>query len=176
MIAYVFWHRPARGEDRRAYEQRLQAFHAALDANRPAGFHASAALRVEVPWLSGPGYEDWYLVEAWADIGTLNDAAVDMAHRGAHDRVAVSAAEGVGGIYALRAGKPALDASEAAWLDKPRDKPYDEFRAELLADGIAVWERQLVLGPGPEFCLFGAVAEPTGARTVERALVWPVEA
>ena len=142
-------------------------------ADRPAGLVASAALRVDVPWLAGPGYEDWYLVDDWGDLGTLNDAAVDRAHRGTHDRVAGLAGAGAGAIYALRAGQPYLDSTAAAWLDKPHGAPYERFRADLLAHGAAVWERQLVLGPAPEFCVLGAVAEPLGASIVRREPVWP---
>src|SRR5690348_8342197 len=98
MIAYIFWHRPGPAGPDAAYEAGLRAFHATLAADRPAGLIATAAMRVEVPWLAGVGYEDWYLVEGWGDLGTLNDAAVDVAHRGAHDRVAGLAGAGVGAV------------------------------------------------------------------------------
>jgi len=88
VLAYVFWHRPAEGADREAYEARLAVFHAALAAHPPDGFSASAALRVrEAPWLPGTGavYEDWYAVTGWDALGRLNEAAVRGARAEPHD-------------------------------------------------------------------------------------------
>ena len=35
--------------------------------------------RTDLPWLPGGGYEDWYLVDGFAALGTLAEHAVDSA-------------------------------------------------------------------------------------------------
>ena len=138
MLAYLFWHRPAESADLAAYEQRLRQFHERLLADPPPGFRGSAAVRVSA------GYEDWYLVDDWAALGVLNDAAIDAAHRGEHDAVARMAADGAGAVYRHIAGElPVADAGAAKWSDS-RPEGAGEF---------ALWQRQLVLGPAPEYCL-----------------------
>lgn len=146
MLAYVFWHWPRPGVDRGDYERRLAALHRSLAADPPAGFVGSAALAVAgLDWLPAvEGYEDWYLVDDWAALGALNDAAVAAAHRWAHDAVAERAAGGAGGLYRLLRGEPAL-AAPATWSERPLDGEGDG----------ATWERQLVLGPAPRFCRTG---------------------
>ena len=155
MLAYLFWHRPT--PDTGDYERRLAEFHERLRADPPAGFAESVAFRVDVPWL-GQGYEDWYLVEDWHALGVLNAAAVDAAHRPDHDAVARDAAHGSGGVYALRAGDLAVrDAGAADWSGKPLGEPYPEWESGLTGSrdpgDFALWQRQLVLGPAPEYCL-----------------------
>jgi hypothetical protein len=143
VLAYLFWHRPAVGA--KDYERRLADFHARLRADPPAGFAGSAAFRVDVPWM-GQAYEDWYLVEDWTAIGVLNAAAVDPGHRRDHDAVARDAAGGAGGVYRLLGGELALeDVGDATWsADPPVTSPGPDE---------AVWQRQMVLGPAPEYCL-----------------------
>lgn len=160
MLAYLFWHRPAARADRAGYEQRLAAFHDRLREQPPSGFLGSAAFRVDVPWL-GDGYEDWYLVSGWAALGEMNAVAVDSAHRGDHDAVAREAGVGTGGVYALRAGDlPLTEAGAAAWSAKPEGARYGEYERSLTdgrnAADFALWQRQMVLGPAPEFCLLTA--------------------
>jgi hypothetical protein len=168
VIAYVFWHRAAPGSDR--YEERLVAFHAALAAHPPAGFRSSRAFRLDrAPWLGGAGtpYEDWYLVESWAALGTLNTAAVSGQRAAPHDAVAALAREGAGGVYAPLHGAEPL-AGEVSWLAKPAGMSYADFHAQLA--GRPVWQRQMVLGPSPEYLVQdGAVGWP--AVTVARDLV-----
>jgi len=155
VLAYLFWHRPA--ADVEGYERRLAEFHDRLRADPPAGFAGSVAFRVDVPWL-GVGYEDWYVVEDWSALGVLNAAAVDAAHRAEHDAVAGDAAHGVGGVYERRSGELPLDAAGAAdWAAKPLGEPYAGWEASrtkaLDPTRFALWQRQLVLGPAPEYCL-----------------------
>ena len=155
MLAYLFWHRP--GPDVDGYERHLAEFHERLCADPPDGFAGSVAFRVDVPWM-GKGYEDWYLVEDWNALGVLNVAAVDAAHKPDHDAVARDAAHGVGGVYELRAGRLELsDAGSADWSAKPLGQPYAAWEADLVegrdAAEFALWQRQLVLGPAPEYCL-----------------------
>ncbi len=157
MLAYVFWHQPKAGVDRDAYEAAQRAFHEKIDA--PSGCFRLAAL----PFDRGSGYEDWYLVEGWAELGALNDAATDPARRDGHDRAAELAADGWGAVYALARGTAEIPAG-AIWHEKERGRPTADL-TDSLPTGT-VWRRQLVLGPAPEFC----IATP---ETVGRTAVWP---
>jgi len=176
VLAYVFWHRPAQGADREAYEARLAAFHAALAAHPPDGFRASAALRVrEAPWLpgSGPAYEDWYAVTGWDALGRLNEAAVRGARAQPHDAVAAGAAAGAGALYGLVSGPPVLAARRASWLPKPAGLGRDAFHTKLTGPGRSVWMRQMVLGPAPEYAVRSDVpiVLPWEARAIEATAV-----
>ena len=107
MLAYLFWHEPRPDVDADAYVGRLQAFHRALAAAPPPSFVRSWSVRLAVaPWDAGPTrpFEDWYLVEDWAALGTLNDAAVRAPRGAAHDAVAAMAASPAGGLYAPQHG------------------------------------------------------------------------
>jgi hypothetical protein len=157
VLAYVFWHRPRAGVEIAAYEEAQRSFHASLEMT-------SASFRVaELPFGDGGGYEDWYLVADWSGLGALNEAAVDGPRRAPHDRVAEMSVEGWGAVYSLLRG-PAEIPDGARWREKPRDRSYEEFVATL--PQATVWQRQMVLGPGPELCL--ASTESSG-----RERVWP---
>jgi hypothetical protein len=176
VLAYVFWHRPAEGAGREAYEARLAAFHAALAAHPPDGFAASAALRVTAaPWLPGTGlaYEDWYAVTGWDALGRLNEAAVRGARARPHDAVAAEAAAGAGALYGLVSGPPVLGARRTSWLGKPAGFDRDVFHAKLAGPGRSVWMRQMVLGPAPEYAVRSDVpiVLPWEARAIEAAAV-----
>ena len=172
MLAYVFWHVSAAAVAAADYEARLGEFHAGLRASAPAGLGPTATFGLgAVPWLGGAaGYEDWYLVEDFAALGTLNGAAVAGAARAPHDAAAAAARAGVAGVMAHVTG-PLLPAAPgwAAWLGKPAGLAYDGFHAELaaaLGDGASAWQRQMTLGPASEYCvLAGAPLE----------LPWPAE-
>ena len=155
MLAYVFWHRPSPHADRTDYELQLTAFHSALAEHSPPGFQSSAAYAIEgeAPWMPGEEtYEDWYLVSDYTALGTLNDAAVTGELKNPHDTIAEPSADGAGALYALRRGDADQAATRnAAWLWKPRGMPYEDFEANLPAGTL--WQRQLVLGPSPEYCL-----------------------
>ena len=61
-------------------------------------------------------------------------------------------------MYRLRAGHSALaEVRYAFWFSKPPGTPYDDFFRSLSASaeeaGGGLWQRQMVLGPAPEFCL-----------------------
>jgi len=150
MLAYLFWHRPADGTDPGAYEDRLRAFHAALAL---PGSRTLRLRRAPYDRLAAPAYEDWYPVENWAALGALNDRAVSGPRRAPHDAAAARAAEGDGGVYRLLHGRADAPVDEAAWLAKPSGLPYDAFLAALreAAGDAAIWQRQMVLGPAPEF-------------------------
>jgi hypothetical protein len=158
MLAYVFWHQPQRDVNLVRYEEAQRAFHGALQMT-------SACFRLaELPFgEKGGGYEDWYLVEDWEKLGALNRAAVDSVRRADHDRAASGAANGWGAVYSLLRG-PASIPEGARWLDKPRGTPTDQFLASLAE--ATVWQRQMVLGPGAEFCA-------VRSESVGREKIWP---
>jgi hypothetical protein len=155
LLAYLFWHRPAAGVDRAEYEEAQRRFHAAIGV--PSGCFRLAQLPFAAEG-DGGGYEDWYLVDGWAALGELNEAAVDAGRRPSHDAAASLVGNGWAGVYRLLQGPPEPP-EEARWLFK---RP-GEATADLLAAAAPVWQRQMVLGPAPEFCL-GAGGEVTRLR------------
>jgi hypothetical protein len=153
VLAYVFWHRRRDGVEPARYEESLRRFHDSLDA-------PSASFRLlELPFAQMDGYEDWYLIEDWQALGALNADAVDDLRRDTHDTVAQLAGAGWGAVYALVRGAAEPPAG-ARWLGKPTGRPYDEVLAAL--PNSTVWQRQLVLGPAPEFCVADGEATSNG--------------
>jgi hypothetical protein len=141
VLAYVFWHRPRPGVDRDRYEDALRRFHDSLE-------NASAAFRLDrLPFEDAHGYEDWYLVEDWTALGELNALAVDARHREGHDAAAELAGHGWGGVYALVRGA-AEPPPRARWQHSAPSDP-----------GVGLWQRQMVLGPAPEYCVIDETAE-----------------
>ena len=144
-LAYVFWHTPAPAErpgdplpDH--YEAAMQAFHSALARPGTATFRLERA-----PFQASPAYEDWYPVADWADVGVLNDEAITGARKPPHDTVAALSRTGAGGIYRLLSpGLPLSETTFAAWLDE---------RPAAIPETAALWQRQLVLGPAPEYAV-----------------------
>jgi hypothetical protein len=196
VLAYVFWHRPRDGEDHASYERLLAEFHHSLAHSPPAGTLASVSYRVPgLPWFRAPAYEDWYLVEDYAALGVLNEAAVGRGHRSRHDQLALHSGAGAGGLYALLEGRPdaaaLARATLAVWVQQGVGHGVELRHAglpEMLADGIepdttSLWRRQLVLGPAPEFCLLAeetpAGVAPTrlpdgwSATVLARETLWP---
>jgi hypothetical protein len=162
MLAYVFWHWPLPGRDTRSYEAYLAQFHRTLRGGDVPGFQTSTSFLVEaLPWTPGLAYEDWYLVEDYTALGRLNDAAVTASRKNPHDAVARAVSGGVGGLYRLHAGAPTATARFATWLSKPRgmdDGTFDRHLQPTVTTGVAVWRRQMVLGPAHEFCILSASA------------------
>ncbi len=167
MLAYVFWHWPRPEAGAPAYEQRLGRFHKALANDAPDGFISSTPFRISgAPWIPVPqAYEDWYLVTDFDALGNLNEGAVAGARAAPHDEVAGEAAGGTGGLYQSIAGQGRLaPVRAAAWLSKPSGVRYPEFFAALAKiasqPDITLWQRQLTLGPAPEFCLHARERHP----------------
>jgi hypothetical protein len=55
----------------------------------------------------------------------------------------------------------------AAWLAKPEGTTYVDWHAALAesaGEAAAVWQRQMVLGPAPEFCVLAPAALALPAR------------
>lgn len=183
MLAYVFWHTPHPDADLVEYQRRVIAFHRALAELRPAGFQHSLVYHLGsgAPWLHAvrPTYEDWYLVDDSAALDVLNEAAVTGSRENPHDRAASLAAAGTAGLYRLRFGVPQFPrALTAAWITKPPTMPYASFYPEirtLAGEGAALWGRQMVLGPTPEFCLHPSTAgvpPMKGAVVILADLLW----
>lgn len=196
MLAYLFWHRPLAGVEPAAYEQALERFHRSLAHRPPSGLRGSAAFRLtELPWLAGggeaaadAGYEDWYVVDDWAALGVLEEAAISRGHVTAHDAIASRTGAGSGAVYRLRDGSARPAGGEVAVWVSPAPGHHERLSlGELLADGIdpardGLWQRCLVLGPAPEYCLLvgeapagvAATRLPAGwrARKVGREPVW----
>jgi hypothetical protein len=161
MLAYVFWHWPRPEIERATYVDHLSSFHQTLASNKPSGFQRSAVFRIQdAAWLntSGEAYEEWYLLDDSAAMDKLNEAAVSGACEEPHNRVAREAADGIGGLYRLRVGEENLaQAKFAVWLSKPNGVSYNDFYAALQPvtsqPGVALWGRQMTLGPTQEFCI-----------------------
>ena len=161
MLAYVFWHWPQSNVDRDSYVNHVIDFHNTLAANKPPGFHHSFVFRFRgASWLNttGEAYEEWYLLDTSAAMDPLNDAAVSGVCEEPHNRVAREAADGTGGLYRLRAGLGQLsETRHALWLSKPAGVSYKDFYSTLepltSQPGVAVWGRQMTLGPTTEFCI-----------------------
>ncbi len=191
MLAYLFWHRPAAGVERGSYERALTGFHRSLAHTPPSGLRGSVAARYEeLPWLAGggAGYEDWYLLDDWAAVGVLEQAALARGHHGAHEAIAAHSGAGSGGVYELVEGAARSAASECAvWVESRPGRERLSLEA-LLGDGLVprrdgLWRRSLVLGPAPEYCVLaggppvgvGAERLPAGWRACAfaRETVWP---
>ena len=194
MLAYLSWHRAAPEVEPAAYEQALERFHRSLAHRPPSGFRGSAAFALaELPWLSaaegerGPdagsadkraGYEDWYLLEDWAAVGVLEEAAVSHGHLTAHHKVAALAGAATGSIYRLIEGQARLHETAAVWVTRSPGHENPSLAA-LLGDGMdprldGLWRRCLGLGPAPEFCLLASEA-PSGVAASRLPAGWSAQ-
>jgi hypothetical protein len=183
-LAYVFWHWKADPIEAAAYEARARAFHASLEGRRPDGFLDSVCFSIPCAgWVPDgrAAYEDWYSIESSAVLDRLDHAAVSPPHQAPHDAIAREVSGGAGGLYRLRHGEP-LDggARFASWFHKPPGMAYDalyELLRPLTANGAALWGRQMVLGPAPEFCLHSregvALPAPIEPTVIPLRPIWP---
>jgi hypothetical protein len=184
MLAYVFWHWRRADVAPVAYEVLQRRFHAALEAAPPPGFLRSRSAAIAgAPWAAagGDAYEDWYLVEGSAALDPLNAAAVSASRQAPHDAAAAAARGGTAGLYLLRSGAADVAPLAAAWFDKPSGMSYGELVATLApvieTERVALWGRQMTLGPAPEFCLQAArrlaLPAPFVPLVVPCRPVWP---
>jgi hypothetical protein len=173
MLAYVFWHWPGAGVEPARYAEALVAFHRALAADPPRGMRGSRAWLVEpTPWLPvSRAVEDWYLVDDFAALGALNEAAITRARALPHDAVARQAAGGAGGVY-RRLVSGGGEVERVSWLSKPAGVSYPDFLSRV-PPGAELWQRQMVLGPAPEFALVGEPPAGVDAVTVAVRAVYP---
>ena len=161
MTAYVFWHRPFADIDQGAYEDALIAFHQAIVKRSCEGLQGSATYRIsETPWLDEmPGYEDWIFGASSASFDPLNKLAVAPDMWDVHADISSKTDVGHGGIYYHVLGDTDAKAStRTAWLKRPRDIRYEvplKEIADQATGSVSAWRKQMVLGPGFEFALFG---------------------
>lgn len=161
MLAYVFWHWPQKDIERNVYEDHVRDFQETLAAHKPEGFQQSIVFRIRgANWLktNDEVYEEWYLLDDSAAMDRLNSAAVSGACEEPHNKVAREASDGIGGLYRLREGLDDLaQAKFAIWLSKPAGVTYKNFYADMQSltsqSGVALWGRQMTLGPTTEFCI-----------------------
>lgn len=180
MLAYVFWHERRLDANDDGYQRDATEFQSRLAEVPLDGFAGARTFAIgSLPWSdAGAAFEDWYLLRGSADLDELNDAAVSGNRTPSHDRLAAEATFGAGGLYNLRRGN-AHDAHPVGqWFAKPPNMAYadvDDVVASVAAPDHALWQRRMVLGPAPEFCLTGthAVTLPAAfaPRTIRRNLV-----
>ena len=181
MLAYVFWHWPQSQITRGSYLEHLADFHRTLAANKSTGFQRSVVFGIHgANWLNttSEAFEEWYLLDDSAAMDPLNDAAVSGVCEEPHNRVAREAADGTGGLYRLRTGHEDLaQARFAVWLSKPNGVTYPDFYTVLQPitsqPGVALWGRQMTLGPTTEFCIHSStpLQLPAG-HTIPLELIW----
>lgn len=184
MLAYVFWHWKRAGVETREYESCQRAFQRALNQAPPAGFLGSFGVFTSGASWAADGveaYEDWYLLEDFGALGPIKEAAVSGIRAAPHNAVAGLAGGGVGGLYGLRRGEVSYRPRHALWFSKPEAMRYGKFFDQLspVVDETrgALWLRQLVLSPAPEFCLHSEMPVVLPAMFVPKAMalqpVWP---
>ncbi len=183
MFAYVFWHTRSEAVPQEAYEHNLLAFYDALGNVDCPGVRQSATFRVSLlPWLKEQsGYEDWTIIDGTWVLENLNTKAIEGSMAATHSPIAQQMDSGNGGLYYHLWGdlKP-NEANRAQWLSRPRGiqfRPVLEKIAQSAGMPVSVWRRFMVLGPGPEFIVFGsaplALQLPAGWQThaVDRTIL-----
>lgn len=161
MFAYVFWHTRSNAAPQETYEQNLLAFYDALKEVECPGVHRTATFRISsLPWSRQQnGYEDWAVIEGTWALEGLNQKAVQGPMERPHTQIARLMDGGNGGIYYHLWGEFESDgANRAQWLTRPRGIQFRQPLKKITDSAgvpVSVWRRFMVLGPGPEFIVFG---------------------
>ena len=143
------------------YEASLLAFHERLKSAGIEGFRSSSTSIVrKIPWVADCDcHEDWYVLDDWATLGALSQASISGEQKAAHDLVTHSSSIHAATLYSLRHGTYKLDAPVAVWFFKPENMAMwvmEELLAPYLdLPGSSLWQREMALGPAPEFCFLG---------------------
>ena len=135
-----------------------------------------------MPWAEeNGGYEDWAVIEGTWVLEGLNAKAVQGSMEAPHAHIAQLMENGAGGVYYHLWGEfEPHRADRAQWLSRQRGihfRPLLEKIAESARTPVSVWRRFMVLGPGPEFIIFGPaplnIEVPQGWQTrgVERTVL-----
>jgi hypothetical protein len=177
MLAYIFWHRPGRRANVADYEDALGSFHDLLAGAALQGLLGSLSFEIDrAPWNAEPGwYEDWYLLDGFAALGTLREVAGHPRLSGRHQFLAARAGTSAGGVYESRVEPSHARAIRAVWFSKPRGMDYAGFLAaagEPVGAGRDVWVRQLALGPAPEFVVHARDAGGLGGSPARGSAGW----
>ena len=174
MLAYVFWHAMPSNLAAVDYEKNLLYFNDALANAKIPGLLGNASYAIsQTPWLGEPGYEDWTWLEgSWA-LDSLNERAVSGAMEQPHNVIAqMTKHGGFGALYYLVAEEHRIPASSKVfWLSRPRGVNWREIMPAITQSAnskVAVWRRQMVLGPAPEFAVIG-----TSTSTLTVPDGWP---
>ena len=132
-------------------------FYEALRTVKPHGFVDCFGLRLDsFPWKApvSNGYVDWYLIEDFHSLGVLNESAASRTMTEPHQAVASLAGGGSGGVYKLNGAKYHDRFQFSTWFAKPTGMSYRDLNSILNTLGHSDhWQRQLTLGPAPEFCV-----------------------
>ncbi len=177
MLAYVFWHAVPNVSAAAEYEKKLLHFGRALADAKIPGLLGNASYAIgATPWLGEPGYEDWSWLEgSWA-LDALNERAVTGAMEQPHNAVAqMTKHGGFGALYYLVAGDHETPAdSKVMWLSRPRGIRWRDVMPSIVKSAnseVAVWRRQMVLGPSTEFAVIGpsnlSLTVPEGWKRLE---------
>lgn len=182
-LAYAFWHAPRAHVGAASYEVACAAWLDALDRHRPGGLLMWGTWRTATPpWLPGwprKAYLDLYVLTGFAALGALNASAVAPPLAAAHRAAAAVSGHGTAGLYAARSGVPQVGVPAVVSFHR-RDLPVPRVETtghdgarEGVRDGRTVWQRQLTLGPGPEFMVVTTLG-PAPAAAAWRGSVEPV--
>jgi len=161
VLAYVFWHAAPDISAIAEYEKKLLHFGHALANAKVPGLLGNASYAIsQTPWLGESGYEDWAWLEGSWVLDTLNERAVSGAMEQPHKAIAqVTKHGGFGALYYVVAGEHKIPGdSKIMWLSRPRGISWRDIMPTITKSAnseVAVWRRQMVLGPSTEFAVIG---------------------